>query len=645
MVTSRFFRSSVLSAVVFFGTAALYISTAPPDLIFDGGLSGDSAELQRVAYRLGIAHSTGYPLWTLLAHAAARTGEALGGSPYAWVTYTSGLFSAATLALFFQAACHVGRLLPALFATLVLAAADSVWHLSTIAEVQALHAFVTAGVLWLVLIHLRYPGRSWPLAGTALLLGIGLANHRTIVLLLPMIGLAMLLTGRWRRLRVREGLGYVLLAALPLLSYGYLYWRATDPQVVFSTRPTWFPAEMTPQMVTALIQGTFQDGQSLTNNLDLSLATLPDHLADVLRRLAADVSWWAVGVGGLGLGLLLRHRQAGAVLGIFTLTHIGFLMAWLFGAPKAPIYQFPALMGLALGMVSFVTALIDHLSAGRWLRGALPLRLLVRAALPLPILVLAVLLYAEHRPLRDFSQDTRTANYRAALDHLPDDAVLYTGIWQPETFITLEYLDTTGRRSPLPAGTDLWWVPLDPINDTTQPVFIGLSWRSGYGLYAGATWFQQEHNIAFSGTGTDFFLQAHPTDDPRLLQEAAAAQRVEHAMTPEIDLYSYRVEREVDGFHITLYWRARDEGAPDYAVYTHLRTYGVVCDADTVTALLAQDDSSAPVEGAMPTHIWQAGQVVRDTYFIPWVGDTPPGAALVFGLTRDGQRVGEFCVR
>lgn len=59
-----FFRSPILRAILLFVlTSCVYLLTMMPDLGFT-----DSGELAAVAHTLGIAHPTGYPLYTILAH-------------------------------------------------------------------------------------------------------------------------------------------------------------------------------------------------------------------------------------------------------------------------------------------------------------------------------------------------------------------------------------------------------------------------------------------------------------------------------------------------------------------------------------------------------------------------------------------------
>src|SRR5690606_24197042 len=149
------------------------IHTAPPDMIYDGGVSVDSAELQRVANRLGIAHSTGYPTYTLLGYVAARIGEGLGDSPYTWITYFSSLCSALALAVFFRMLVREGDVLrlPALVVTALLGVTNIYWHMSTIAEVQALQMLIIVGIASLALAHLRQPQDFRIVAGMALLAG------------------------------------------------------------------------------------------------------------------------------------------------------------------------------------------------------------------------------------------------------------------------------------------------------------------------------------------------------------------------------------------------------------------------------------------------------------------------------------------
>jgi hypothetical protein len=63
---TRFDRSDYLIAsLVGLGALAAYTRTLAPDLLY-----GDSAEFQALAYSFGYTHSTGYPIYLLLARLA-----------------------------------------------------------------------------------------------------------------------------------------------------------------------------------------------------------------------------------------------------------------------------------------------------------------------------------------------------------------------------------------------------------------------------------------------------------------------------------------------------------------------------------------------------------------------------------------------
>lgn len=180
---------------------ALYTATLLP-----GVGKGDVAEFQRAAPTLGLAHSTSYPLYTLLGwlwiHAP------LGDTP-AW---RMNFFSAVAAAGAVGALYTVGRAFGqqravAAAAALSFAVSLTFWKQATIAEVYALAALLQA-VLILVLLRWRDGRAPFWLIGA--IIGLALAHHRTIILLLPGVALFIMLT-RWPSLRE---LGWAALAGL-----------------------------------------------------------------------------------------------------------------------------------------------------------------------------------------------------------------------------------------------------------------------------------------------------------------------------------------------------------------------------------------------------------------------------------------------
>ena len=215
------------------GALALYVATLAPSVatVFD-----DSLEFQVVLPSLGIAHPTGYPLYTIL-------GWAFSHLPLQDLAYRVNLFSAlagaATVGVLFLVARQLGssRLAAATVST-VFALSTTWWSQATIAEVYTLNGLFVALILYLTLsldtprrqtpaLHPRYPHSTTP-PSTALSLalsfifGLALTHHRTTLLLAPAVAVYVLWTdpGLLRRPRDLALMAGAFL--LPLLLYLYL---------------------------------------------------------------------------------------------------------------------------------------------------------------------------------------------------------------------------------------------------------------------------------------------------------------------------------------------------------------------------------------------------------------------------------------
>lgn len=196
------------------GVALLYALTAARTVVFI-----DSGELATVSWTLGIAHPTGYPLFTLVSWIAAHFPA--GPSPIVRLNLLSALFSAAGVTAFFLLSCRIfggraGRgmkaagpagkaasartgdpVLPAaLFGALTLAFSVTYWSQSASVEVYPLHAFLLIALIWLFLEAFpetdaarRREAPHAPAGGRAHLfayvLGLSFANHMSTIYLAP----------------------------------------------------------------------------------------------------------------------------------------------------------------------------------------------------------------------------------------------------------------------------------------------------------------------------------------------------------------------------------------------------------------------------------------------------------------------------
>jgi len=222
-------------------TFLAYLALCPP-------VSGDkdSAEFTLVLALAGAAHPSGYPLFTLLGHAWVVAWHALGASwAYAANAWTA-LGGAVALVLLHRLGVALlapvpalGRLARAGLAALPVAflVFNPIWtYETTLAEVYSWHvAWALGTVLCFVsTVRLASAPEARGLVGRAalwgLLCGIGAAHHLTAVFVVVPLTLALIVV-----LVARRALTPALVATgiacgcVPLLSYGFILWRASHP--------------------------------------------------------------------------------------------------------------------------------------------------------------------------------------------------------------------------------------------------------------------------------------------------------------------------------------------------------------------------------------------------------------------------------
>ncbi|MFN2137714.1 MAG: DUF2723 domain-containing protein [Candidatus Promineifilaceae bacterium] len=227
------------------GIVLLWLALLPAYLLTMPSVVGraDTFEFQVVIPQLGIAHPTGYPLYILL----GRLFAALPFGSVAWrINLASAIFATLAATMLYLAGRRLWRQpAAALIAAVVFGLSPTFWSQAVQAEVYALNALIVASVLWLIAtmltsapgtgncnaplfsgrFTLRWQSSIWLLA---LLLGLGLANHLTTVILFPPAVLAVWLAYS-RCLRQQNARQNTLLLlkvslafVLPLLLYAYL---------------------------------------------------------------------------------------------------------------------------------------------------------------------------------------------------------------------------------------------------------------------------------------------------------------------------------------------------------------------------------------------------------------------------------------
>jgi len=528
----------------------------------------DTFEFQVVAPTLGVAHPTGYPLFILL-------GKLFSLFPFgsiAWrVNLTSAGAATAALAVLYELLLRLERQpLTALLAVMALAFSRVLWSQAVVAEVYALNLFFVAAALSLLWRLLEGKGGPSTVRALALLLGLSLTNHLTMVLLLPAVALTLLLARP--RLDGRQWAGAAALFLLGLAVYAYI--------------PLRWPALHDGRWMGAGEFLAYITGRQFSGALQWELLRSPTRYLLVGRLLLQPFGWAGAALAAFGLLWLAARRRRLALL-----TAPTFLLYALYGVaylvPDISVFMLPAHLLMALWMASGLAALVN---AARRLPAWLPSLLLALFAL-LPLSRIWLNLEAVDQSGRNQAEMWG----RAVLDLplAPGAAVLADG----EKFAPLYYLQQIEGLRP-----DLDLVVHFSESEYRADLLARLN--AGQTVYL-ARYLPGLEGYALRSLGPLVEVGLTPQTAP-----PPAAAAVGAAFGAAVELAAW----ERQGDYLTLYWRAL--AAPQEDLTVRLRWV----DADSRAAWTS--DGSRPVGGLYPTNAWPAGVVVADAHPLappPWL--------------------------
>lgn len=171
---------------IFLLTFIVYFLTMMPDLGFT-----DSGELAAAADVLGIAHPTGYPLYTIIAHVWSLI------SPFSTVydlNLLAGIFTAMSVSVFslilnevfemFQGDSTHKSIISTSIA-LMFGFGSTVWSQGTALEVYSLQLFLMMLIILYFMKAMKHGGMSKYLLVWSFLIGLSFTNHGTTILLAP----------------------------------------------------------------------------------------------------------------------------------------------------------------------------------------------------------------------------------------------------------------------------------------------------------------------------------------------------------------------------------------------------------------------------------------------------------------------------
>jgi tetratricopeptide (TPR) repeat protein len=162
-----------LAAGLFLAVFGVYLFTMVPTLTED-----DSGELSAVGATLGIAHSPGYPLFSLISKSVTYV---IPWANYVYrVNLVSALFSALAAVIVFLCIFEITKdNFLSLALSLVFSFSRSVWQISNVTEVYGIAVFFAAAILFSVL---KEP-KLTTFAMASFLLGLGTTGHYTVLFL------------------------------------------------------------------------------------------------------------------------------------------------------------------------------------------------------------------------------------------------------------------------------------------------------------------------------------------------------------------------------------------------------------------------------------------------------------------------------
>lgn len=592
----------VMALPVFFLALGLYGLTLAPTVVtvFD-----DSLEFQLVTYLLGIAHPTGYPLYTLLGWLFTRL--PLGDVAYR-VNLMSAVFGAVTVALVYLIGLELiagssqpeerhrtdarqtwAEVLAALIGALALAVSPVFWSQATVAEVYTLNAAFVAGMLWL-LVRGTYPPSETSLLALAFLFGLSLTHHRTTLLMLPTI--IYYLWPQFRAWRLRTGIKITAALVAPLLLYLYIPLRghvgSLDGTYVNTLEGFW-------KQVAASGYGVFifENPFGAERGVDFYFSLFLEQFGPV-----------GLAAGLVGLVVLNRRRARGLTALAFA-TYLVFNLFYrvadieVFFIPLFLIWS--VWVGVAAGWLLSVRA---WASTGRlsWLR--LPVALLT----VLLLLGQFIILFRDHLPQLDRSNHWAVYDYGLDVMRQPlEPNAAIVGILG-EITLARYFQETEGLRP------DLLLVAADQEAERLAAVARLLD--EGKAVYLTRELSGAPGRWSLSAIGPLVRVVPQP-----VLKPPGSTFHVGSAVIPEITLHGYDISRPPtqDGppaLRLALIWQAR---AP---ITRKLKVSARLIDSDGQP--VAQADA-VPVHFAYSTTAWRPGEFISDVYDLALPATLRPG--------------------
>ena len=363
---------------------ALYTRTLAP-----GILPSDSGEFQVLAYQVGIAHNTGYPVYIQLAKMFITL------VPVGSIAYRVNLFSAFMGALtvsgvYFSASLLSKSAWAALVGALALTVSYTLWSQSVIAEVYSPGAAFLAFVWLLVLVWYK-TGNKQALFAAGVCGGLGLGVHGNLSIVAPAIGVFLLLNWkRWKELWRPALLGALLGTVMYLVAFFIVDLHA-PPANIFNAgygpaRSAWGLSESDIRSPIKRVWFNLSAGQWRGSMFSDPRIDTPKNAGIYIKGLRREFSPWILGLALIGMIFLLISDWRVGILFITALV-IHWLFYFNYRVGDQYVFFIPSYTWLA--MLASVA-----LGGLAWLFGRVPsqrVQIVLNTTLMLSILYIGIL--------------------------------------------------------------------------------------------------------------------------------------------------------------------------------------------------------------------------------------------------------------
>ena len=345
-------RDFLLAVGVALFALIVYLRVLAPDILYS-----DSGEFQTLAYTWGMTHTTGYPVYLILAHLVGL----IPIGTLAWrINLFSALCAAYTLGAVYLITRHLSGRGGALLASVVLLISYTFWSQSVIAEVYT-PATALIVTIFLILLHWhRQPQtRRWFLFLVGLLLALGLGIHMFLMLMAPavflFVGLGILFgepaeRHHWAHL-LRLILGTVIGFTLFFLLFVLIDTRPTQTNIfttsIYPARSAWGLSEADfasePERFILSVTGRQWQGAMLPKDTDYQ-QVINSFFNDDLAREFAPATLVLALFGAIAA--LLQKRRMLAFIGAALL--VAFAAGLVYFPGDKYIFYLPTYLMLAI---------------------------------------------------------------------------------------------------------------------------------------------------------------------------------------------------------------------------------------------------------------------------------------------------------